>query len=193
MDRLDARGQACPIPVIMARKAIQAFGKEGGQLSILVDNDIACQNLEKMAKGMGMAFERKQCGEDYLLTIATGKIAVAEQNENGGGMLVAFSQNKMGENAELGEILVKGFIFALLEQKPLPEKLVFFNSGVKLLIKGANTEKDLDALRQAGVELMACGTCVNYFGIKDELIECEIVNMYDIAVALSNAQRVVNI
>ncbi len=88
----------------------------------------------------------------------------------------------MGDGSEeLGKILIKGFIYALTELSPPPKALLFVNGGVMLAQNGANTVQDLKTLEAGGTEIIICGTCVNYFNIKDDLAVGTIGDMYTIA------------
>ncbi len=217
MVKLDAMGLLCPAPVIMVKNAVKALPLAGGVVEISVDNNVACENLSKLCAAKGY-----QCKIDkieprrYAVTITVNeneaqnsfpKLSDTEENQKEGSadqafascqiqgaLAVAISRDNMGSGSEeLGKILIKGFIYSLTQLETPPKTLLFFNGGVKLTLKGANTLEDLQALQGKGTEIKICGTCVNYFNVKEQVAVGEIVNMYDITEAMSKAQPLINI
>ncbi|MBR2030289.1 MAG: sulfurtransferase-like selenium metabolism protein YedF, partial [Clostridia bacterium] len=103
-------------------------------------------------------------------------------------------QNKMGHGSdELGQILIKGFIYSISQLEVVPNAVVFFNSGVKLTLQDANTLADIQSMVERGTIVRVCGTCTDYFKVKDQVAVGEICNMYDIVDAMSSAAKVINI
>ncbi|EGW38265.1 sulfurtransferase-like selenium metabolism protein YedF [Desulfosporosinus sp. OT] len=197
MTQVDALGLACPIPVIRAKKALEALGEEGGVVVVLVDSDISRQNLQKMATGLGYQSEymQKENGVIEVTIVAGGGCAVVSQTtEDGSGLVVAIGRDTMGEGSpELGHILIKGFIYALQELVPPPTHVLFFNSGSHLTSSDSNSLEDLRALEAAGTVILTCGTCTNYYEITEKLGVGEIANMYGIVTAMAGAKRLINI
>lgn len=197
MITIDALGQVCPIPVIKAKKALEELGDEGGVLAILVDNDIARQNLQKMATTMGCQSEYLQKDKEVIeVTIVAGKGCALDKSENleDSGLVVAIGRDTMGEGGqELGKILLKSFIFSLRELNPLPTHILFFNSGAYLTSRDSNSLEDLQAMAEKGTIIQTCGTCTNYYGISDKLAVGEVANMYGIVTAMAEAKRLINI
>lgn len=93
----------------------------------------------------------------------------------------------------LGEILVRGFFHTLGEVEPLPDTIIFFNSGVKLVVEGSSVLEDLRDLHERGVEILVCGTCLGYYGLKDKVVVGEVSNMYAIAETMLRAGKVVSL
>jgi selenium metabolism protein YedF len=204
---VDARGLACPQPVLQARKALRESGSlpEDSALTVVVDNDTAQKNVTRMAEKTGYTVRSEQRDDGIYLRISgqvpslpqsgtqemvVGKAVPAE------GPLVLFVASQymgQGEHAELGTILVRAFFHTLGEVEPLPETIVFINSGVKLVVEGSPVTEDLDALCSEGIEVLACGTCLDYYGLKDKLAVGEISNMYTIAETLLGAGKVVKL
>ena len=196
-------GQPCPIPVVNAKKALAENNAKG--VVVLVDNIVAVQNLEKMAKGTGSAFFYEEEGARYKVIITKGVdfrhaevlqgTAISEALGNqAGGPVVLISSDCMGKGKEeLGKILIKGFIFSLTQLNPLPEAVIFLNSGVHLVKEGANTVPDLKTLEEHGTSVYVCGTCINYYELKDSLAAGNIVDMMFITNCLANASRIITI
>lgn len=201
---IDARGLACPEPLIMAKNAIE----ENEAVMILVDNDIAVENIRRLAAKLACTFsvaEKEGSVREIFLarTDATGQAEVdmdimAEESscavpsgKEAGTMVVLLSDNHMGRGDDvLGDILMRSFIHTLLQLKPLPNTVICYNAGVKLAMKESAVLDDLQQLEKEGVEILVCGTCVNYFGLSDQVSAGHISNMYDIAETMAGAARI---
>ena len=200
---LDCMGMACPLPVINAKKAIEEF-TEDGILTVKVDNDTAVQNLTRLGEHNGFSvFSEKISDKEYAvkMNVKAGKgsketIIPAESMTcaapAAGGKVVVLSGDVMGSGDEkLGKKLMKAFVFALTSQDVLPEKVICYNRGAFLTTEDPDTIKDLKSLEEAGTVIMTCGTCLDYYGLKEKLQVGIIYNMYDIAEALMNASSVI--
>ena len=204
MKIIDAMGKACPVPVVLAKKAAAELASEGGELQVLVDNQPACENLRNMAEGNGYAvMEEKIEPGRYRVTIT---VPVQEQaqvqpvteqtpvKKEESGLVVVISKDFMGQGSEeLGKILIKGFLFSLTQLKNPPKAVLFFNSGVLLTVEGCNTLDDLRELDQAGTQIEICGTCADYYSVKDSIGVGKIVNMMTITERMAYAGSVINI
>jgi selenium metabolism protein YedF len=200
MEIINVLGRPCPIPVIEAKKALRKAAP-GDAVRVLVDNDISRQNLEKMAKGLGCssAFKVQEDG-NILVTITPAADAGAGPaippalSGGGQGLVVAIGKNTMGAgNDDLGAILIKGFIYSLTELDTPPETLLFFNSGVHLTTEGSNVIGDLQTLEAKGTIISSCGTCLDFYKLKEKLTVGNVTNMYAIASAMADAARVINL
>ena len=196
---VDARGLACPQPVILTRKALQ----ECDHVVTIVDNETASQNVSRMAEraGCAVSVESRDDGTFVLITRESGEPSVARQEAPmaqgtmGGPLVLMVSSEFMGrgEDDELGHVLMRAFFHTLGEVEPLPEVIVFLNSGVKLVVEGSAVLDDLEALAGGGIEILACGTCLGHFGLRDRIAVGEVSNMYTIAEILLGAGKVVNL
>lgn len=198
---VDARGMACPLPVVNAKKAADEM-KDGEVLTVLVDNEIAVQNLTKFAasRSYGVKSEKK-AENDYSVTMqitAGGAGASSEEPLScqpdivRKGTVAVISGNVMGTGDEkLGKALMKAFIFALSKQDTLPDTILFYNSGAFLTCKGSDSLEDLKNMEAEGVKIMTCGTCLDFYGLKEELSVGTITNMYDIVETQEKAQLII--
>jgi len=197
---VDARGMPCPQPVIMTRNALQ----ESDAVTTVVDNETAQHNVTRMAEKAGCTVRVEQRDAGIYLHISKGEEprdrVFAEKPgfsaAPAGGPLVLVVPSEFmgrGEHAELGEILIRGFFHTLGEVEPVPDTIIFFNSGVKLVVEGSPVVEDLQALRERGVEILACGTCLGYYGLKDKVAVGEVSNMYTIAETMLQAGKVVSL
>ncbi len=202
MIQVNAMGDACPIPVVKTKNAIKELAG-AGVVEVLVDNEIAVQNLGKMAKQKGYGFQSEKLGEgEYKVTMTVGEAAAQTGVEDipetcavpthKKNVVVAIDSAKMGSgHEELGTVLMKGFIFALTQQDILPSAILFYNGGATLTTEGSASLEDLKNLAAQGVEIMTCGTCLNYYGLSDKLAVGEVTNMYAIVEKLTGADLVV--
>lgn len=187
MIQVNAIGDACPIPVVKTLNALKELGG-AGTVQTLVDNEIAVQNLTRLAESKGCTIEtEKRSEKEFCVTITTaGAVAAAENEEVSCTVpatkkktVVVVSADHMGEGSEeLGRILIKGFLFALTQQEHLPSTVLFYNGGAKLTTEGSASLEDLKTLEANGVEILTCGTCLDYYGLKDKLEVGGVTNMY---------------
>lgn len=190
---LDMMGKPCPIPVIEAKKAL-ADASPGERVELLVDNDVARQNLEKMARDKGCGFSFAPGPQGGILVTLTAPEGAACETAREGGYVVAIGKNAMGAGSdELGETLMKSYLYSLTELDTPPEMLLFFNGGVKLTTEGSAALEDLRALESKGTQISSCGACLNYYGLTERLQVGNITNMYAIASAMATAQRLINL
>lgn len=198
---VDARGEQCPIPVVKATKAIAGMSAPG-LVEVRVDNEIAVQNVLRMASGKGYATKSEQLAEkDYQITIDVDRLDApgAAQPEEAacipdlrGNTVVAIGTATMGVGSdELGKTLMKGFIYALSQQEELPKTILFYNGGAHLTTEGSASLEDLKSMEAQGVEILTCGTCLDFYGLKDKLAVGGVTNMYAIVEKLTKAAKVV--
>jgi selenium metabolism protein YedF len=194
---IDARGLACPQPVIRTRKAMQ----HADQVVTLVDDETALTNVSSMAEKAGWRVHVVPQGNEYRIELDRGEflsqprpMAAGRAEGVSGSLVLVVSSDKMGRGeAELGEILIRSFFHTLGEVEPQPQTILFFNTGVKLACEGSPVLEDLSALEAEGVELLACGTCLGYFELKEKLAVGRVSNMYDLAETMLRAGKVVNL
>ena len=190
MVTVDARGDACPLPVVKAKNAIKELNG-AGQVEVLVDNEIAVQNLTKMAQQKGYASSaEKRAAQEYRVVLTPAPAVCAPDTRT--DTVVAIGSNQMGVGAEeLGKTLLKVFVFALTQQDQLPRTVLFYNGGASLTCEGSPMLEDLKTLEAEGVEILTCGTCLNYYGLTEKLAVGGVTNMYVIAEKLTQAGNVV--
>ncbi len=201
---VNAMGDTCPIPLIKTKKAMAEL-KEDTEVFVLVDNEIAVQNLNKLAKSMGFSAISSKISEGKLSVMIGFKYDenIKLDNENDfdvedctmdkrGNKVVVINSSTMGEGSEeLGKILIKGFIYAISQQETLPKTMLFYNGGAKLTCEGSDSIDDLKTLEAEGVEILTCGTCLNYYGLSEKLQVGGVTNMYVIAEKMSDASLLI--
>ena len=197
---IDCKGMACPLPVVNAKKAAEAMSP-GDVLTVLVDNEIAVQNLSRFAehKGFGVSAQKKGEKEYAVIMSISGEVVESKEEEvacvmdsRRKGMLVVLSGNVMGTgDAKLGTSLMKAFVFALTKQDQLPDTILCYNTGAYLTCEGADTLEDLKLLESEGVTILTCGTCLDFYGLKEKLAVGGVTNMYDIVERMENAAQII--
>ena len=169
-----------------------------------VDNETAVKNISKMAqeKGCTASVEKISDAEWHVTVATSGAVAVADPEQDGaafcgasaskGKLVISVYTDCMGRgDDELGHKLMKAFIFAVTQQEELPATMLFYNGGAKLTVEGSPVLDDLKGLAEQGVEILTCGTCLDHYGIKDQLAVGEVTNMYVIVEKMEQAVRVV--
>ncbi len=191
---IDARGLSCPQPVILAKNKM----RECGEFSVTVDNKNAVENLSRLAAGSGWSVLVSAAGNDFIVNMSGNKIdeKSAEKTDVSCtadlSFIVVLSSDVMGKgDDELGELLMKAFLHTLASSGDVPQKVLFYNSGIKLAAEGSDVLDDLAALENAGSELLVCGTCVNYFNLGGKLRAGKISNMFDILESMKTTVRTI--
>lgn len=202
--RIDAKGMACPKPVVMAKKAMEESNRDD-VVVILVDNEIAAVNLRKLAVSQKADYAVQKLAEkEYEVKITIkSQNAGTEQTESpaqeempgcaqpAGNTVVAIGSNLMGEgDEELGRILLEGFVFALTGLEQLPSAVLLYNKGAYLSCEGSRVLEDLRELERQGVEILTCGTCLQHYGLKEKLAAGKVTNMYGIVEHQAKAGKI---
>lgn len=194
---VDAMGEKCPAPVIKTRKALQQIN-EPCTVQVHVDNSAAEQNILRLASSLKIdARSIKDGHKHYVISMNVRHALQTEANDcacqnNAGATVVAVGSDRMGEgNSELGTVLMKGFFYALSHSEQLPNTILFYNGGANLTTEGSDLLEDLHYLEENGVEILTCGTCMEYYQIKDKLAVGKITNMYQILQKLMQADKII--
>jgi selenium metabolism protein YedF len=188
---IDARGLACPQPVLLA--------KEYDRIVMIVDNASSAENVRRLGASMGCSITIDTRDHDtYHIHLSAdpsrrnSKDPAALQPRS--SLVVAIPSDTMGRgNDELGAVLIKSFMHTLLQMEQLPDTLVLYNSGVRLTAPESDVLDDLKHLAALGVTILVCGTCTNFFGMTDQVAVGNISNMLDIVETLSQAERLVTL
>lgn len=196
MKKIDARNMACPKPVIETKKALKNLTQE--MLVVIVDNETAVKNLSKLLNKMGNEFDVKETGEYYELHIqnTSGIVESSEEITSNtlGDKVILISSDAMGNGSkELGKILMKGYIYTLKELDRLPKAVLFVNAGVRLTTENEEVIEDLRILADQGVEVLSCGTCLDYLNLADQLAVGDVTNMFTIVEYTNNSESVIKL
>jgi selenium metabolism protein YedF len=199
---VDTRGQICPEPLIAAKKALKET-ISGESFILLTDNQTSFNNLSRFLKDNKTDFSAIEEKGVWKLTISkkTGQASPAGSQDHDdstishfdkGNFIIVFTSDRMGEGeSDLGHLLISNFIKALKDLEKLPLKMVFYNSGVKLVTNNSPVIEHLKDLERMGVELLLCATCVNYYSLDSVVSAGTLSNMYTIAEVMTSAGNIV--
>lgn len=202
MIQINAIGDTCPVPVIKTMNAMKSL-TEGGVIETTVDNETAVQNLTRFAANKGCQVSSVQLGKhEFKVTITVGEAPAETAAEEASpeaapaghkkNVVVAISGNTMGQgDDELGTALMKAFVYALGQQEELPSTVLLYNGGAALSCEGSVSLEDLKEMERQGVEILTCGTCLNFYGLSDKLAVGGVTNMYSIVEKLTQADLIV--
>lgn len=202
MINLDEREFPCPLPVVHVKKAIEE-AKKGDKILVKVNDNVKLENIKRLCENKGCKYEIKENKNDNIdITITISENSTLQSNVSNdniscdiakkGKIVVKVSSHVMGVGDEtLGKNLLKAFFFALSKQDVLPDIMVFYNSGAFVTSKNSESLETLKELEAHGVEIYTCGTCLDYYKIKDDLELGKVTNMYDIVSYLESADKII--
>ncbi|MFH1231231.1 MAG: sulfurtransferase-like selenium metabolism protein YedF [Planctomycetota bacterium] len=199
---INARGLACPQPVVITKEALNEL--TSGTIEVIVDNQEASRNVSRLARNLGCKVKINKQDKDFLVEITkftsrltscpVGQASKIEKKETKppNNIVVSIPSDTIGRgNDKLGKTLMRVFFPTLLEVNPKPKKLIFMNNGVKLTVEGSDCLTTLTKLEKGGMELLVCGTCLDYFGLKEKIRVGRISNFFEITETLLNADKVI--
>ena len=194
MSVIDCRGLACPEPVVVTKRALDEL-KEG-EMIVVVDNTSSCNNVKRFAQSQGCPVDIEQEGQDFYLriqkSIREDKGRGVKPEEKTKKVVVYINSDLLGHGDEvLGSFLMKSFLKTLLDLDPKPSRLILVNSGVKLAAENPKALESLQSLSEKGVEIVCCGTCIDFYELKGKMKAGVVSNMYDIIQSMVDADRVV--
>ncbi|OGO01315.1 MAG: hypothetical protein A2Y72_01530 [Chloroflexi bacterium RBG_13_53_26] len=191
-ENVDARGLACPQPVVLTKKALE----KADEVFVIVDNETAKQNVSRLADSRGFQVSVEKKGEATYLHL-TRKVSGLEKSSVTPATksdVLLISSNTIGRGDDiLGNTLMRSFMHTLTEAETRPSRIIFMNSGVKLVARDSEVIGDLRALEKQGVEILACGTCLGYYNLKEAVEVGRVSNMYDITAALLDADKIISL
>ena len=182
---VDVRGSLCPKPVIETKKVSDA--NPDAVITTIVDNEVSRDNVEKFGKSRGYGVDIRQDGKDFYLTMTPNANPVAEICEpmSYGNRVILMTKDYLGEGSEeLGRNLMKTFWVCMVEADVKPSKIYFINSSVKMVTNDSVHLENIKKLADAGVEIAACGICLDFYGVKENVGVGSITNMYAITDAI---------
>ncbi len=198
MKEIDARGQACPAPVLMTKTAIEE--KDPSIIKVTVDNEAAKQNVSRFLQSRQFEISEVLEGNDFSVigkkedVVASEKPVVEKVETDIKKIMVMVATDRVGYgDDELGSKLMISFIKTLKEMGPELWRLVFVNNGVKLTIEGSEVLPVLKEYEKEGLQILVCGTCLDHFDLLDQKQVGETTNMLDIVTAMQLADKVINI
>lgn len=204
MVKVNGMGKNCPIPLIETKKAIKALTSPD-TVEVMVDNNMAVKNITRFASDSGYPVTTEKISDkEFKLTIEVKEIKSEKEQkmgeecctcgatDNTGNIVIAIGSEKMGCGDEkLGKNLMKAFIYSVSQAEVHPKTMLFFNGGAHLTCEGSLSLEDLNNLKELGVAIKTCGTCLDFYGLKDKLKVGDVTNMYDIVSTMEQASLVI--
>ncbi|MBN1057486.1 sulfurtransferase-like selenium metabolism protein YedF [Clostridium botulinum] len=202
---VDAKGKNCPIPVIMAKKEI-----DNGNVNFVVevDNKIANENLKKLGNSMSFEIESQEINGIFKVHFLKGEIDNnnSEICEECNEIIEEIKTDKLSTwsifigkeiigsgSEELGKSLMKMYFYTMTESDDLPKSILFMNEGVKVPTLNEQVVEHLKDLEKKGVEILVCGTCLNFYGLQEELKVGKVSNMYEISNYMKSSSKVITL
>ncbi len=195
--KIDARGEACPTPVIMTKKALENIDE--GILTVLVDNFASKENVIKYAMSLGHSCEFVENDNVFTVDIAIGypcDLPVNKQASNDVNkmnIVVFVTSDSIGDANELGKTLMQGFIGNIINMESLPKTIILVNTGINLTTLNHDTVTALNILAEKNIEILSCGACLTYFNLEHNLKVGEITDAHRVMTRLFAADKVIKL
>lgn len=188
---IDCKGLKCPQPVINTKKYFDSV--ESGEAEVIVDNETAKINILKFAESNGFKAEAKEEAGIFTIRINKDKCSCKIMNDDK-KLVITVTSDKFGTGDDkLGSVLMKSYFYALSEADRIPADLIFVNSGVKLTTEGSDVIDSIKKLEERGVNVLSCGTCLDFYNLKEKLQAGQITNMYTIVEKMNNADNTIKL
>lgn len=190
---VDARNVLCPKPLIMSKSALNEM-KAGEQLLIILDDKTACDNVKRFLNLSGCEISEEQNDSEFRLSVTVKEKTQTDQSQPAlvSKPVVAISSSVMGQGSdELGKILIQALINTIESLEVKPSAIVFYNSGVFLTCDDSPVISTLKTLESSGINILVCGTCLDYFELKSKCSAGKISNMFEILTVLSESGCVI--
>jgi selenium metabolism protein YedF len=203
MKEIDARGLACPAPVLQTKATLQE--EKPNSVDVVVDNPASQQNVQRFLESQGFKTKLEQIGDDYRVigtcdaetgqqTQPPDEQLTTDQQSEAKKIMVMCATDRIGfGDDQLGLALMVNFLRTIKEMGDELWRLVFVNNGVKLTIDGSEVLADLKDYEKGGLKILVCGTCLNHFNLLDRKQVGETTNMLDIVTAMQLADKVVSV
>lgn len=190
---VDLRNLTCPEPVLRTKKLFEDSNVDSVQA--LVDDEVSVRNLTRLANYLKASATSTEIGSGFQVTITRSKNPVANTigQTQPTTTVVFLSKDTFGQgDEEFSRTLLNLFLQTLSETGHKPQAILMANSGVKLMAKNSPVLKVLQDFHASGVEVAACGLCVDYYGLKDDVPISQITNMFVICEYLAAADKVLS-
>ncbi len=200
MEALDLRNLDCPEPVVRAKRAIEEH--PNAILELRVNSPATVTNVTRMARALGAEVAARELpGGEFSLTVTTGQPAPEPELQPAAcdaqapptRATIFLNNNVMGLGDDrLGRVLMKAFLKTLKTADPLPREIICVNAAVHLTTEGSEEIPTLLELAELGVDVVSCGTCLDFFGKLQSLRVGIVGNMLDIVTRLNRAAKIIS-
>ncbi len=202
MKILDVIGKRCPLPLIATKKALKDL-PEGEALKVITDSETSRDNVSRFLQDNNIKSDWSKSGDVFEILINYQEADLEDARAEDycisdppaeQGFVIVFTRNYLGEGSEeLGKILINGYLDTLIANEKLPGKMMFFNSGVLMVLKDSDQLEMIRELEDAGVEMLVCGTCLEFFDKTRDLAVGRISNMYEILDGMIGTAKVLTV
>lgn len=192
MNKIDCKGFKCPQPVIETKKYFDTI--EEGSAEVIVDNKVAKNNILKLAQSSGFKYESQEKDGLYSIKITKESCGCELMEDEFKNPVIVVSSDKLGVGDDkLGTMLMKSYLYALSESSILPTDILFLNSGVKLTVNSSECLETINILKGKSVNILSCGTCLDFYNLKQDLAIGEITNMYTIVEKMNSSSNCIKL
>ncbi len=198
MKKVDCRGLNCPEPVLKTKDVLASDPDK--KIHVLVDNETARENVLRFARSQERNAVWEKENNHFVITISgeseqkASELLFVKDDESRKNTVLFIATDELGKGSrELGTMLMRNFIYTLTKRDQLPGAIIFMNSGVKLSIADSPVLDELEDLEQKGVQILVCGTCLDYYELKEKHKAGLVSNMYDISDLLLGADLVITV
>lgn len=191
---IDARGLSCPQPVVLTKQALD--NNDVNEVLTIVDNKTALENVSRMVKTMKLESMIDEKEGNYYINITREENLSDKDEKDGlqGGAVILITSNVLGQGDDkLGTVLMKGFMYTLTQMDSEIKSIIFMNSGVLLSTGGSELVEHIRLLENHGVEILSCGTCLDFYNMTDKLMAGSVTNMYSIMEKILHAHKVITL
>ncbi len=191
---VDTRGLNCPQPVILTRQAL--IDNEIDEVVTIVDNETALENVSKLVSSMQLTANVDEKGGQFYISILKDEILddVSMTKSSNANVVIMITSNVLGSgNDTLGGILMKSFMYTLTQMEGAFQVLIFMNSGVLLPTEGSEVLEYIRTLEERHIEVLSCGTCLDYYHLSDKLRVGSVTNMFTITEKIMEAHRLITL
>ena len=188
---IDARGLACPLPVVKTKKALEETME--GDITVIIERPEGSQNIQRFADSQNCPYEVEEKEGLFYIHIHKGKTETSETVKSSTNVVLITTDRLGTGSEELGKILMKAFLNTLWDASSRPGKILLMNDGVRLTVEGSDVLDTLHLLENEGVEIYSCGTCLAYYELTDKLDVGMVTNMYETVESLLSSDKVIKI
>ncbi len=187
---IDAQGLSCPQPVVLTKRALDEIA--AGQITVLVDSETARDNVSRMASTSGCSVNiLEKGGSTFELLITKESACAAVKAPVSGSIVYLFDADYIGSNMELGKVLMNGFLSAMVNLQNKDCAIVLISNAVRLATEGSYVLEVLQGLEKLGFKILICGTCLNFYKIRENVRAGVISNALEILECMTGASKII--
>ena len=200
MRKIDCRNLACPTPVLETKKALESL-KIGEKLSILLNSQASKENVLRFLSSQGLKPEFSELEGEFEIVvlkenneISSEKDFACSSDKNATCKKILFLKADSVGNGELGKKLIVGFLDTLKSADNAPSAIICVNEAVLINTNSEHTaHKAMKELENKGIEVISCGSCLEFYGKTKDLKLGRIGNALEILNLLFDKDKVVGL